>query len=86
MALINCEINLILTWSENCVWTSKAADPDANPAVLAIDNATNATFKITDINFVCTGCYFINWKWWKFLGTVKNRIIKWNKHGSEMTN
>ena len=34
MPLINCEINLILTWSENCVITSKAtrdADPDAGP-------------------------------------------------------
>ena len=33
MPLINCEINLILTWSENCVLTSKAtrgADPDVN--------------------------------------------------------
>ena len=51
MPLINCEINLILTWSENCVITSKAtrdADPDADPAAAAIDNPTNATFKITD--------------------------------------
>ena len=51
MLLINCQINLILTWSENCVLTSKAtrnADPDANPAVAAIDNRTNATFKIID--------------------------------------
>ena len=24
MALINCEVSLILTWSENCVSTSKA--------------------------------------------------------------
>ena len=51
MPLINCEINLILTWSENCLLTSKAtidADPDANPAVAAIDNPTNAAFKITD--------------------------------------
>ena len=51
MLLINCEINLILTWSKKCVLTSKAirdADPDANPAVAAIDNPTNATFEITD--------------------------------------
>ena len=40
--LINCEIcelNLILTWSENCVITSKAArdaDPDADPAVAVV--------------------------------------------------
>ena len=49
--LINCEINLILTWSENCVITSQAtrdADPDADPAVATINNPTNATFKITN--------------------------------------
>ena len=51
MPLFNCEINLILTWSENYVLTSKAtrdADSDLNPAVAAIDNPLNATFKITD--------------------------------------
>ena len=26
MSLINCEINLILTWSENCVITNRAVD------------------------------------------------------------
>ena len=31
MPLINCEINLILTWTENCVLTSKATR-DAVPA------------------------------------------------------
>ena len=52
MPLVNCEINLILTWSETCVLTSKAtrdADPDANPAVIAIDNPIKATFEIKDI-------------------------------------
>ena len=51
MSLINCEINLILTWSENCVLTRSAtrdADPDADHSVAAIDNPTNAIFKITD--------------------------------------
>ena len=48
-----CEINLILTWSENCVLTRKATRDDVpaqggNPAVVSIDNPTNATFKITD--------------------------------------
>ena len=49
--LINCEVSLTLTWSENCVITSKAtreADPDADPAVAGINNPTNAAFKITD--------------------------------------
>ena len=49
--LINWKIILILTWPENCAITSKAtrdADPDADPAVTAVNNPTNATFKITD--------------------------------------
>ena len=47
MSLINCEVSLILTWSENCVITSKTTR-DANPAVAGIDNPTGATFRITD--------------------------------------
>ena len=49
--LINCEVSLTLTWSENCVITSKAtkeADPDADPPVAGINSPTNATFKIKD--------------------------------------
>ena len=49
--LINFEVSLTLTWSENCVITSKEtreADADADPAVDEIDNPTNATFKIKD--------------------------------------
>ena len=53
MPLINCEINLILTWSENCVLTSKATR-DAVPAqggnhtITRVNNLTIATFKITE--------------------------------------
>ena len=46
---INCEINLILTCSENCIITSKAtrdANPDADPEVADVNNPANATFKI----------------------------------------
>ena len=49
--LINCAVSLTLTWSENCVITSKAtrdADLDADPAVAEINNPTNATFQIKD--------------------------------------
>ena len=49
--LINCEINLVLTCSENCVIISKAArdaDPDADSAVAAVNNPTIAKFKIID--------------------------------------
>ena len=53
MPLINCEVSLTLTWSENCVLTdittqtARAAQGD-NPARERIDAPTNATFKITD--------------------------------------
>ena len=48
MPLINCEIILILTWSENCVLISKAtrdAVPaqGVNPAVTRVNKLTNAT-------------------------------------------
>ena len=49
--LNNCEIELILTWFENCVLISKAtreADYDADPIVYEINNPANRTFQITD--------------------------------------
>ena len=49
MPLINCEINLILIWSENCVLTNmitRTADPNANPAVEAMNAPESTTFKI----------------------------------------
>ena len=53
MPLINCEVSLTLTWSENCVITRKtyrrAADAQGNnPAVDGIVSPTNPTFKIKD--------------------------------------
>ena len=51
MPLINCEITLNLTWSKNCVWTSKAtrdANPDADPAVAEISDPAGAKFQIKD--------------------------------------
>ena len=50
--LINCEVELILTWFKNCVLIDKStreANYDADPNVYEIDNAEDATFKITDI-------------------------------------
>ena len=46
--LISCAINFILTWSENCIITSKViryVDTGVNPAVVVVNNPTNATFK-----------------------------------------
>ena len=62
MPLLKCEINLILTWSENRVLLSKTprdADPNANPAVAAIDNPTKAPFKITDTK-LCVPVVFLS--------------------------
>ena len=45
--LINCEVELILTWSKNCVlanMTTRDAEGD-NPAIVA---STGLEFKITD--------------------------------------
>ena len=92
MPLINCEINFILTWSENCVLTSKATrdpDPDANLAVVAIDNPTNATFKITDTKLYVLGVTLLTENDKKTLGTIKSRIkrtIKWNKLSAKVQN
>ena len=52
MSLINCEINLIFTRSENCALTDIIAQTvrNANPpaqATEAIDAPPNATFQIT---------------------------------------
>ena len=60
MPLINCEINLILTWFENCVLTdiitrtTRNDTPNANFPVQAresIDAPTYTAFEITDTKF-----------------------------------
>ena len=89
--LINCEINLILAWPENCVITSKAtrdSDPDSDPAVAAVNNPANATFKITDTKLyvpVVTLSTEDDNKLLEQLKTGFKRTIKWNKYKSEMT-
>ena len=61
--LINCESFLDLRWSKNCLLTSKAtieAGPDADPAVIGINNPTNAVFEITDCKLYVPSSYFIS--------------------------
>ena len=43
--LINCEVELILTWSKNCVLGDMTENVVANPAIVA---PTELTFEITD--------------------------------------
>ena len=94
MPLIKCEINLILTWSEKCVLTSKAtrdAFPAQGgyPAVAAVDNPANATSKITDTKLYISVVTLSTEDDNNFLAQLKSgfkRTIKWNKYRSEMTN
>ena len=83
--LINSEINLILTWTENCVLTSKAtrdANPDVNPAIAAVNNLTNVTFKITVTKLYMPVVTLSTVDDNNFLEQLKSgfkRTIKWNK-------
>ena len=61
----------------------------SDPAVAAIDNRTNATFKITDTKLyvpVVTLSIENDKRLSRQLKTGFNRTIKWNKYRSEMTN
>ena len=93
MSLINCEVSLTLTWSENCVTdittqTAAAAQGD-NPARQRIDAPTNAIFKIKDTKLygpVVTLSKNEDNNFLEQLKSVFKRTIKWNKNRSEMTN
>ena len=89
--LINCNINLFLTWYKNCVIRSKAArdaGPDADPAVAAVINPTTAIFKITDTKLYVPADTLsteddnkLEDQW----NTGFRRTVKWNKYRPKMT-
>ena len=94
MPQINCEINLILTWSENCVLTDLIthavvpAQLDV-PARSAKNAPEDSTFKITDTKLyvpVVTLSTQDDNKLLEQLKTGFKRTIKRNKYRSEMTN
>ena len=90
--LINCEINLILTWREKCVIASKAtrdAEPDADPAVAAVYNPINKTFKIAGTKLYVAVVTLSMEDDNKLLEQLKagfKRTIKWKKYRSEISN
>ena len=45
MSLINCKVNLILTWPSTCIITNSSGV---------------GTFAITDTKLYCSSCNFIN--------------------------
>ena len=94
MPLIHCKICSTLSWSENCILTSKVlrdavAAQENNPAVNAINNPTNVTFKITDTKLyvpIVTLSAENDNELLEQLKTGFKRTIKWNKYNSEMSN
>ena len=92
MTLINCEVSLTLTWSENCVLTdiktqTAAAAQGDNPAREKVDAPTNATFKITDTKLYVPVVTLSAKDDNNFLERLKSgfkRTINWNKYRSEM--
>ena len=88
--LINCEVELILTWFKNFVLTDKSREADygANPRVYKIDNPVNAKFKITDVKLFVPVVTLSKENDIKLLEQLKagfKRIIKWNKYRSQMS-
>ena len=88
--LINREVELILTWFKNCVLIDKLTrDADYDDLIVhKIDNAENATFKITDTKLYVPVVTLSKENDIKLLEKLKSgfkRTIKWNKYRSQMS-
>ena len=89
--LINCEVELILTWFKNCVLIDKLtreADYNVNLDVYEIDNPEDAIIQIKDTKLyvrVVTLSEENNIKLLEQLKSGFKRTIKWNKYRSQMT-
>ena len=85
--LINCEVELILTWSKNCVladMTVRAAQ-GGNPAIVA---PTGLEFQITDTKLYVPVVTLSKENEIKLLEQLKSgfkRTVKWNKYRSQTT-
>ena len=91
MPLINCEVELILTWFKNCVLIDKLtrdANYNANPIVYEIDNPEDAIFQITDTKLYVPVVTLSKENDKKLLEQLKTGFkitIKWSKYRSQMT-
>ena len=91
--LVNCEVSLVLSWSESCVITSSekrlvTAAQGGNPAVYD-DSPTNTVFKITDCKFYVPVVTLSAENDNNLLAQLKTGFkitIKWNKYRSEISN
>ena len=83
--LINCELELILTWSKNCILPDMTVDAAADPVIVA---PTGLEFKITDTKLYVPVVSLSKENDIKLLEQLKSgfkRTIKWNKYRSQMT-
>ena len=83
--LINCEVELILTWPKNSVLTDMTVDTDADPAIVA---PSGATFKIADTQLYVPVVTLSKENDTKILEQLQSgfkRTIKWNEYRSQMT-
>ena len=86
--LINCEVELILTWSKNCVladMTVRDAGNNNNPP--AIVAPTGLEFQITDTKLYVPVVTLSKENDKKLLEQLKSgfkRTVKWNKYRSQM--
>ena len=89
--LINCEIELILTWFKNCMLIEKLtrdANYNVNPRVSEINNPENPIFQITYTKLYVLVVTLSKENDIKPLEQLKSgfkRTIKWNKYRSQMT-
>ena len=83
--LINCEVELILTWSKNCVLADMTVDGAANPTIIA---PTGLECKITDLKLYVPVVTLSKENDIKLLEELKSgfkRTIKWKIYKSQMT-
>ena len=81
----NCELELILTWSKNCVLADMSVNAVLNPPILPL---ADATFKTTDTKLyvpVVTSSKENDIKLLEKLKSGFKRTIKWNKYRSQMS-
>ena len=85
ISLINGEVELILTWSKNCVLVDMTVDATANPAIVA---PSTAKFKIEHTKLYVPVSPLSKENDTKLLEQLKagfKRTIKWNKYRSQTT-
>ena len=87
--LINCEIELILSWSKNCALVDmkvRAAGNNSDPQTIVAP--TGLEFQITDTKLYVPVVTLSKESDTKLLEQLKSefkRIVKWNKYRSQMT-